>query len=70
MPMTGKIGGGIESTIKEMNMNDFICSCFEYQESDLADDINRNGYSTIMAEIIEAKKVGECQCAVKNPKGR
>jgi hypothetical protein len=69
--MYKKISGDNRHHFREGGkMNDFICHCFEYEESDIVDDFKQNGYSTIMIEIMEAKKLGGCQCADKNPKGR
>ena len=48
----------------------FICYCFEFTEEDIRKDIEANGRSTILAKIKKERKIGNCQCAVKNPKGR
>lgn len=50
-------------------MNEFVCYCFEYTRQDIEDDVRQNGRSLILEKILEAKKLGACQCAVKNPKG-
>ena len=48
-----------------------ICFCFGYTDEDITRDIlNNNGESTIAKHITAEKKAGNCQCAVKNPKGR
>jgi len=48
-----------------------ICYCFNYTDEDIRNDvIEHNGLSTIMERIMTEKKAGNCQCAVKNPKGR
>ena len=52
-----------------MNM-DFICYCFDYTAEDIKQDYLKNNRSTIMERIQAEKKLGNCQCAVKNPKGR
>ena len=51
-------------------MKDLICYCFEYTVEDIAADIKQNGRSLIMEKIQAEKKLGACQCATKNPKGR
>ncbi|NNL77126.1 MAG: hypothetical protein HKO68_12395 [Desulfobacterales bacterium] len=51
-------------------MNDFICYCFEYTREDIEQDVVKNGRSLIMEKIQTEKKIGGCQCAEKNPKGR
>ena len=50
-------------------MNEFVCYCFEYTRQDIEDDVRQNGRSLILEKILEAKKLGTCQCATKNPKG-
>jgi hypothetical protein len=50
-------------------VNEFVCYCFEYTRQDIEDDARQNGRSLILEKILEAKKLGACQCAVKNPKG-
>lgn len=51
-------------------MSDLICYCFGYSKEDIEQDYLNNGRSTIMEKIQMEKKFGNCQCAVKNPKGR
>ncbi|WP_152972120.1 hypothetical protein [Desulfatitalea tepidiphila] len=51
-------------------MTDLICYCFNYTEKDIELDLRQNGKSTIMGKILSEKRMGGCQCAVKNPKGR
>ena len=51
-------------------MNDLICYCFGYSVDDIRRDYHNNGHSTIMEKIQLEKKLGSCQCAIKNPKGR
>jgi len=50
-------------------VNEFVCYCFEYTRQDIEDDVRQNGRSLILEKILEAKKLGTCQCATKNPKG-
>ncbi len=54
----------------EFKDNDLVCYCFEYTKKQIEDDFIKNGKSTIMQRIALAKKNGECNCAIKNPKGR
>ena len=51
-------------------MNNFICYCFGHTAKDLEQDYLENGKSTIMEKIQMEKKFGNCQCAIKNPKGK
>lgn len=51
-------------------MDDLVCYCFGYTESDIEEDVRLNGNSTILEKILSEKKAGACQCSVKNPKGR
>jgi hypothetical protein len=49
---------------------EIICHCFTHSRADIERDYRQNGRSLILEQIIEAKRLGACQCAVKNPKGR
>jgi hypothetical protein len=52
-------------------MADLICYCFRYSAADIqADVIANNGRSTILEEIVAAKKAGGCQCTTTHPEGR
>jgi len=51
-------------------MDDLICYCFNYSADDIKQDYLFNCRSTIMEKIKMEKKFGNCQCTVKNPKGR
>jgi len=51
-------------------LNNFICYCFGHTAKDLEQDYLENGKSTIMEKIQMEKKFGNCQCAIKNPKGK
>ena len=46
-----------------------ICYCFEYTADDIRKDVIANGRSTIMEQIADAKRFGQCQCQEKNPGG-
>jgi len=48
---------------------EIICYCFNHTRGDIEEDARRNGRSLILERIIEAKRLGACQCALKNPKG-
>ena len=50
-------------------MHEIICYCFDYTRADIERDLRENGRSTILERIVEAKRLGACQCATKNPKG-
>jgi hypothetical protein len=47
-----------------------ICYCFQHTRDDIEQDFIQNGRSLIMEKIAAEKKVGGCDCANKNPKGR
>ena len=49
---------------------EFVCYCFEYTAEDIRRDYLKNNRSTIMERIQAEKKLGNCQCVVKNPGGR
>ena len=51
-------------------MDDLICYCFRYTAEDIEKDVLENGRSLIMEKIMAEKKLGGCDCATKNPKGR
>ncbi len=47
-----------------------ICYCFDYTDEDIIADVNANkGASTIENRIAEAKRLKQCRCEIKNPKG-
>jgi hypothetical protein len=52
------------------DVKELICYCFEYSTDGIRQDYLKNGRSTIMEKIQREKKLGNCQCATKNPKGR
>ena len=52
-------------------MNDLVCYCFEHSAHDIQEDVKAHkGRSTILEEIVAAKKAGRCQCATTHPEGR
>jgi hypothetical protein len=48
---------------------EIICYCFNHTRADIERDYRENGRSRILEKIIDAKRLGACQCAIKNPKG-
>lgn len=51
-------------------MNELICYCFNFTESDIKADILKNRKSTILEKIKAEKRADTCDCTAKNPKGR
>jgi len=51
-------------------MSDLVCYCFGYTAQEILKDLEQNGRSLIMEKILEEKRLGGCDCAKKNPKGR
>ncbi|HEC31504.1 MAG: BFD-like (2Fe-2S) protein [Deltaproteobacteria bacterium] len=52
-------------------MSKLICYCWNYTDEDIRKDVfEHNGKSTIMEKIKAEKKAGNCQCEIKNPKGK
>ncbi|MDH3884464.1 MAG: hypothetical protein OET63_09625 [Desulfobacterales bacterium] len=51
-------------------MSDLICYCFEYTNEDIKQDFIANGRSLIMEKITAEKKMGACQCTLKNSGGK
>ena len=49
--------------------DEMICYCFQYNAGDIRRDVAKHGESTILQQILDAKRTGECQCAKKHPKG-
>jgi len=49
---------------------ELICYCFEYTAEDIRADYKAHSHSTILERIKAEKKLGNCQCGIKNPKGR
>ncbi len=56
--------------IGDSKAEDLICYCFGYTRGDIKQDFTRNNRSLIMEKIAGEKKMGGCDCANKNPKGR
>lgn len=48
---------------------EIICYCFNHTSAEIERDYRENGRSLIIEKIIAAKRLGACQCAIKNPKG-
>jgi hypothetical protein len=49
--------------------DEIICHCFNHTRADIERDRRENGRSLILEKIIDAKRLGACQCTIKNPKG-
>jgi hypothetical protein len=64
----------ISSCFQERNKfknDDLVCYCFGYTRKDIEKDyVDNNGKSIILERITFEKKIGKCDCAQKNPKGR
>lgn len=54
----------------DFKADDLVCYCFEYTKDDIEQDFIKNSRSVIMESIAAEIKVGGCDCAIKNPKGR
>jgi hypothetical protein len=48
---------------------EIICYCFNHTRAEIEYDYRKNGRSVILEKIIDAKRLGTCQCRAKNPKG-
>ncbi len=51
-------------------INDLICYCFEFSQSDIETEYKKHGKSLILEKIIKEKKQSGCDCENKNPKGK
>lgn len=52
-------------------MSQTICYCFEYTVEDIQQDVREHqGQSTILSQIVAAKKQNGCHCASKHPESR
>lgn len=52
-------------------MENLICYCFGYTETDIIKDLKQNnGTSAIMERILNEKRNGTCQCDINHPAGR
>jgi hypothetical protein len=49
--------------------SEIICYCFNHTRADIARDYRENDRSRILEAIIDAKRLGACQCTIKNPRG-
>ncbi len=56
-------------TVKASGDERPLCYCFGFSEGDARDDIERNGNSTIPAQISGLIKADMCACEVRNPAG-
>ena len=48
---------------------EIICYCFNHTRGEIERDARQNPRSLILEKIIDAKRLGACRCAAKNPKG-
>ncbi len=52
-------------------MAQIICYCFEYSAEDIQQDVRKHqGRSTILEQIITAKKQSGCHCETRHPEKR
>jgi len=51
-------------------MEEYICYCFQHTKLDIIRDIEKNGQSTILKKIIEAKRMDGCNCSENHPEKR
>ncbi len=52
-------------------MNNKVCYCFNYSETDIEQDVIKNkGASAILEKIKASKKEGACRCHETNPNGK
>ncbi len=54
----------------QFNDEDLVCYCFIHTKRDIQNDYLKNNRSLILEKITLEKKMGKCNCAQKNPKGR
>jgi hypothetical protein len=50
-----------------MKHDEMICYCFQYTAGDIRPDVAEHGESTILQQILNAKRTGKCECATKHP---
>lgn len=54
----------------EFKDNDLVCHCFQYTRKQIEEEDLKHCRSMILEKILFEKKIGGCDCARKNPKGR
>ena len=59
-----------ESRYRSNQENALICYCFGYTRNEIEQDFVNNGQSLIMEKIAAEKKIGGCDCGIKNPNGK
>jgi hypothetical protein len=59
-----------QSKRNQFNDDDFVCYCFIHTKKDIENDYLKNNRSLILEKITLEKRMGKCNCAQKNPKGR
>jgi len=47
-----------------------VCYCFEKTAEDIRRDLREHGESSILEQILAAKRTGNCRCAETHPEGR
>jgi len=58
------------SNRNQFNDDDIVCYCFIHTKRDIENDYLTNNRSLILEKITLEKRMGKCNCAQKNPKGR
>ena len=59
-----------QSKRDQFNDDDLVCYCFIHTKRDIENDYLKNNLSLILEKITLEKRMGKCNCAQKNPKGR
>jgi len=54
---------------KETSGSSPVCYCFEFNRDAIADDVAKNGKSTIREEVTQYVKDNKCGCEFRNPQG-
>ena len=53
-----------------IDMAKVICFCFEFTAEEIRQDYLKHGESRILEKIRMEKRLGNCQCAAKHPRGQ
>jgi hypothetical protein len=59
-----------QSKRNQFNDDDLVCYCFIHTKRDIENDYLKNNRSLILEKITLEKRMGKCNCAQRNPKGR
>jgi len=54
---------------KENSGSTPVCYCFGFNRNNIADDVAKNGKSTIREEVTQYVKDSKCGCEFRNPQG-